>query len=227
MSRPLARRSAKLTVEQIHFLRKLARRTWAYFEMYVGPDDHGLPPDNVQEQPTVTIARRMSPTNMGLALLANLTAHDFGYLSSGQLILRTTNALRTMESLERYRGHFYNWYNTQTLTPLVPAYVSTVDSGNLAAHLLTLRPGLTALTDAPILSPRWLDGVCDTFALLLDNARDDLAVVAQYGRALEQANVTRPATLAAAWIQVELLASHTAALAVHFAADPAVRPESE
>jgi cyclic beta-1,2-glucan synthetase len=67
-----------LTVEQIHFLRKLARRTWAYFEMYVGPDDHWLPPDNVQDQPTVTIAHRTSPTNMGLALLANLTAHDFG-----------------------------------------------------------------------------------------------------------------------------------------------------
>ncbi len=76
---------------------------------------------------------------MGLALLANLTAHDFGYLSTGQLLLRTTNALDTMESLERHRGHFYNWYDTQTLLPLAPRYVSTVDSGNLAAHLLTLR----------------------------------------------------------------------------------------
>ena len=101
------------------------------------------------------VAHRTSPTNMGLALLANLTAHDFGYLSTGQLLVRTTNALDTMESLERYRGHFYNWYDTQTLLPLAPRYVSTVDSGNLAAHLLTLRPGLAAALDAPILNRRW------------------------------------------------------------------------
>jgi len=97
VSRPLARRSTKLTVDQTHFLRKLARKTWAYFETYVGPDDHWLPPDNVQEHPTLKVAHRTSPTNMGLALLANLTAHDFGYLSTGQLLARTTDALRTME----------------------------------------------------------------------------------------------------------------------------------
>ena len=90
VSRPLARRSAQLTVDQTHFLRKLARKTWAYFETYVGPDDHWLPPDNVQEHPAVKVAHRTSPTNMGLALLANLTAHDFGYLSTGQLVARTT-----------------------------------------------------------------------------------------------------------------------------------------
>ena len=138
LSRPLARRSARLTVDQAHFLRNLARKTWAYFETYVGPDDHFLPPDNVQEHPAVTIAHRTSPTNMGLALLANLTAHDFGYLSTGQLIVRTTNALRAGIA-GRYRGHFYNWYDTQTGSPLAPRYVSTVDS-NLAGHLLTLRP---------------------------------------------------------------------------------------
>ena len=101
---------------------------------------------------------------MGLALLANLTAHDFGYLSTGQLVARTTNALRSMESLERHRGHFYNWYDTQTRLPLAPLYVSTVDSGNLAGHLLTLRPGLTALCDAPILNRRWLEGISDTLS---------------------------------------------------------------
>src|SRR4029077_3949618 len=132
LSRPLPRRSARLSPDQTQFLRKLARRTWAYFETYVGPDDHWLPPDNVQEHPAVKIAHRTSPTNMGLALLANLTAHDFGYLSTGQLVKRTTNALRTMESLERHRGHFYNWYDSQTLLPLAPLYVSSVDSGNLA-----------------------------------------------------------------------------------------------
>ena len=93
---------------------------------------------------------------MGLALLANLSAYDFGYISAGQLIERTENALRTMEAMERHRGHFYNWYDTQSLKPLLPKYISTVDSGNLAAHLLTLRAGLLALPDQKILDARIL-----------------------------------------------------------------------
>ena len=142
-----------LTTHQTIFLRKLARKTWAFFEQFVGPDDHWLPPDNYQEHPVATVAHRTSPTNMGLALLANLSAYDFGYMSAGQLIERTTNAFHTMEALERHRGHFYNWYDTQSLKPLLPTYVSTVDSGNLAGHLLTLRPGLLALPDQKILGP--------------------------------------------------------------------------
>ena len=131
----------------------MARKTWAFFETYVGPDDHWLPPDNYQEHPVARVAHRTSPTNMGLALLANLSAYDFGYLSGGQLIERTGNAFRSMEALERYRGHFYNWYDTQSLTPLLPIYISSVDSGNLAGQVLTLRAGLLALPDQPFLSP--------------------------------------------------------------------------
>ena len=113
VSRPLARRPARLAAEQLVFLRRLARRTWSYFETFVGPDDHWLPPDNFQEHPAAVIAHRTSPTNMGLALLANLTAHDFGIISTGRLLDRTTRTLQTMDSLERFRGHFYNWYDTQ------------------------------------------------------------------------------------------------------------------
>ena len=91
---------------------------------------------------------------MGLALLANLSAWDFGYISTGQLIDRTANAFRTMEAMERYKGHFYNWYDTESLKPLLPMYISTVDSGNLAAHLLTLRAGLTALPDEKIIGTK-------------------------------------------------------------------------
>ena len=147
ISRPLARRKDSLTAGQIIFLRKLSRKTWSFFETFVGPEDHWLPPDNYQEHPAPVVGHRTSPTNMGLALLANLTAYDFGYIPAGQLIERTASALRTMDGLERYRGHFYNWYDTQSLKPLPPLYVSTVDSGNLAGHLLTLRPGLLALPD--------------------------------------------------------------------------------
>ncbi len=217
ISRPLARRRAGLTVDQTHFLRKLARKTWAYFETYVGPDDHFLPPDNVQEDSTVKVAHRTSPTNMGLALLANLTAHDFGYLSTGQLVTRTTNALGSMESLERHRGHFYNWYDTRTRLPLLPLYVSTVDSGNLAGHLLTLRPGLTALCDAPILNRRWLEGVADTLSILVDDVGQGApGILAQFEAALATAAAVRPATLVDAWAQVALLATSAANAAAHF-----------
>ena len=149
MGRPLTVRAPRLSAEQIAFLHRLARETWAFFETFVGPEDNWLPPDNFQENPHPVVSHRTSPTNIGMALLANLAAYDFGYISSGTLIERTTNTFRTMERLERHRGHFYNWYDTQTLKPLPPLYVSTVDSGNLAGHLLTLRSGLLALLEQP------------------------------------------------------------------------------
>ncbi len=149
ISRPLVRRAARLTADQTLFLQKISRKTWAFFETFVGPEDHWLPPDNYQEHPVAGVAHRTSPTNMGLALLANLAAYDFGYISAGRLVERTANALHTMAALERHRGHFYNWYDTQSLQPLLPTYISTVDSGNLAGHLLTLRAGLLALPDQP------------------------------------------------------------------------------
>jgi hypothetical protein len=142
ISQPRVRREPQLSLEQNAFLRRVARRTWGFFEQFVGPDDHWLPPDNFQEEPEPVLARRTSPTNMGLALLSNLAAYDFGYISAGTLIERTRAAFDTMERLERYRGHFYNWYDTADLSPLLPRYVSSVDSGNLAASLLTLRGGL-------------------------------------------------------------------------------------
>ena len=170
ISRPLARRETRLTADQTLFLQKLARKTWAFFETFVGPEDHWLPPDNYQEHPAAGVGHRTSPTNMGLALLANLSAYDFGYISAGRLIERTAKAFHTMEALERHRGHFYNWYDTQSLKPLLPMYISTVDSGNLAGHLLTLRPGLLALPDHRILEARWFDGLSDTLRILVDAA---------------------------------------------------------
>ncbi len=171
ISLPLVRRPTRLTAEQTRFLGRVARRTWAFFEAFVGEEDHWLPPDNYQESRDPQLAHRTSPTNMGLALLANLSAYDFGYIPAGQLVERTAHALETMAELARYHGHFYNWYDTQSLQPLHPAYVSTVDSGNLAGHLLTLRPGLIALLDRPILEPRWLDGLRDTLGILEEDAQ--------------------------------------------------------
>ena len=166
LSRPLVRRAAQLTVDQALFLRRIARKTWAFFERFVVADDHWLPPDNFQEHPGPAIAHRTSPTNMGLTLLANLAACDFGYIPAGGLLQRTEDAFRTMESLERHQGHFYNWYDTQTLLPLPPRYISSVDSGNLAGHLLTLRAGLLALPEQEIVGARLFDGLADTLGIL-------------------------------------------------------------
>ncbi len=199
MSRPLTRRASRLTADQTRFLRTLSRKTWAFFETFVGPYDHWLPPDNVQEHPLAAVAHRTSPTNMGLALLANLAAHDFGYIPTGRLLERTREALHTMGGLERHRGHFYNWYDTQSLKPLQPMYISSVDSGNLAGSLLTLQPGLLALVDEPILGPRWLDGIGDTFGILADALKGVLpAALAPFRETLSPRSPERPTTLGAA-----------------------------
>ncbi len=214
MSRPLADRAARLSPGQSVFLRKCARRTWAFFETFVGPEDHWLPPDNYQEEPAAGVAHRTSPTNMGLALLSNLSAYDFGYISAGRLIERTANALTTMGALERHRGHFYNWYDTRSLKPLLPTYVSTVDSGNLAGHLLTLRPGLLAIPDCRIVGARLFEGLSDTLAILVEavtgTAPDRLV---QLRKDLESAYDSRPATLAATSLRLEHLAQSASAVA--------------
>ena len=208
ISRSLAPPSPRLSADQILFLRELSRKTWSFFETFVGPEDHWLPPDNYQEYRAAAVAHRTSPTNMGLALLANLSAYDFGYIHAGQLIERTTNAFRTMESLERHRGHFYNWYDTQSLRPLHPLYVSTVDSGNLAGHLLTLRPGLLALSDQKILGSRWLEGLSDSLEVLVDAAGGAAkSQLAQLQKKLASASDSRPTTLEAARQCLDVLAA--------------------
>lgn len=159
------------SAEQLRFLRLLTRKTWAFFDQYVGPEDHWLPPDNVQEQPRPAIAHRTSPTNMGMSLLAHLAAHDFAYLSTERLLTRLAASLDSMDGLERYRQHFYNWYDTQTREPLHPHYVSTVDSGNLAGLLLTLSAGLTQLADAPMFGPALIKGLRDTLEVLAQARR--------------------------------------------------------
>ncbi|MBI1966020.1 MAG: cyclic beta 1-2 glucan synthetase, partial [Betaproteobacteria bacterium] len=221
ISRPLARRAARLTADQTIFLQTISRKTWAFFETFVGPEDHWLPPDNYQEHPVTMVVHRTSPTNMGLALLANLSAYDFGYIPAGQLIERTANALHTMEALERHQGHFYNWYDTQSLQPLPPLYISSVDSGNLAGHLLTLRPGLLALPDHKILGSRLFEGLSDTLRILVDAAGGAASPqLAQLQKDLESAYDSRPATVAAARRWLARLATSAAEVAGGLAAAP-------
>lgn len=169
ISKPLLPATPELSYEQRIFLRTSARRTWRYFADFVGPQENWLPPDNIQEYPVRAIAPRTSPTNMGMSLLANLSAYDFGYICAGELLRLTDHTLTTMEKLERYRGHFYNWYDTRTLEPLRPHYVSSVDSGNLIGSLLTLQAGLAELRDQPVLPASAFEGLRDTVQVLAES----------------------------------------------------------
>jgi len=166
VSRPLLRREVKLDSSQTRELRRLARRTWLFFEQFIGPEDQWLPPDHFQEAPLGIVAHRTSPTNIGLALLSALGAYDLGYLEALTLSTRLVSTFDTLEKLERYRGHFLNWYDTRSLDPLQPRYVSTVDSGNLAASLLALYQGCLEVPDHPVLRWESFEGLLDAVDLL-------------------------------------------------------------
>ena len=144
------------------FLHGVARRVWHWFEAFVNAGEHWLPPDNCQIFPVEQVAHRTSPTNVGMALLANLTACDFGYLTSGELLRRTGATLDTLHKLPRHRGHFYNWYDTQSLQPLTPRYVSSVDSGNLMGCLLVLANALEHVDDERLVNNAIGSGLQDT-----------------------------------------------------------------
>jgi cyclic beta-1,2-glucan synthetase len=170
------------TKADIRALRMTARRTWRYFENFVTPEDHMLPPDNFQEDPAPVVAHRTSPTNMGLYLLSAISAHDFGWAGLADTMDRLEATLATMDGMARYRGHFYNWYDTRDLRPLDPAYVSTVDSGNLAGHLIALASACrswreqaaeSAIGGAPARDGNWRMGVSDALNLAADAAGGD------------------------------------------------------
>ena len=160
----------QLPPTDIRSLRLIARRTWGFFETFVGPDDHGLPPDNFQDDPAPVIAHRTSPTNIGMYLLATVTARDFGWIGTLDMVERLEAALATIGSLERFRGHLYNWYDTRDLHRLDPAYVSSVDSGNLAGHLLALSNACRQMIDRPLPVAAALAGIGDGMALTREAA---------------------------------------------------------
>src|SRR5262249_3096277 len=154
-----------LTEEERRPLRRVARKTWHFFETFVGPADHWLPPDNFQEEPKGVLAHRTSPTNAGLLLVSTLSAHDLGYLSVPGLAHRLAGTLDPLKAREGRKGHFFNWYDPTPLKALEPHYVSPVDSGNLLGCLLTLRQGLLEKLDEPIPSPASAAGLADTLDL--------------------------------------------------------------
>jgi cyclic beta-1,2-glucan synthetase len=166
LARPHRLEQETLDEDEVEELRRHARRTWLFFETFVGPGDHWLPPDHFQEDPRGLVAHRTSPTNIGLLLLSTMVAYELGYIGTMELELRIDSTLGTLKEMEHHRGHLLNWYDTQSLDPLEPRYVSTVDSGNLAASLLVVKQGLIELRQAPVLRWQEAHGLLDTLGVL-------------------------------------------------------------
>jgi cyclic beta-1,2-glucan synthetase len=186
INKPIKQRTIPLSPEQAGLFRQVARRTWGFFERFVGPEDHWLPPDHFQEMPVGIIAHHTSPSNIGLLLTSTQAAYDLGYLDQLGLATRLSTTMDTLGQLERYRGHFLNWYDTLTLQPLNPRYISTVDSGNLAASLIiTAQAGKSMAKERIFRWDLW-QGYLDT----LSNLTETLTKMrkAEFDRQVEEIN---------------------------------------
>ena len=158
--------------------RLVARRTWLYFERFITPEDHWLPPDHFQADPKGVVAHRTSPTNIGLLMLSTAAAYDFGYIGVLDFIYRMNYTFETLDDLEKYRGHLLNWYDTRNLNTLSPRYVSTVDSGNFATSLIGLYQSLKDLPD---------DTLCPS--ILFTGAYDSLDVFCKVVNQIKNGNL--------------------------------------
>jgi cyclic beta-1,2-glucan synthetase len=185
-------RGGILTADDRRFLRTVARRTWRYFDDFVGPQTSWLPPDNVQETPMREIFMRTSPTNIGLSMVASVAANDFGYITIDNMVARNLSTLETLSRLERFEGHLFNWYDLKTLQPLHPRYVSTVDSGNFLASLWTFEASCNELATRPLLDVVALRGIADTLSVMrqvaaaIKNAEDPTAFLHLVGLTMDE-----------------------------------------
>jgi cyclic beta-1,2-glucan synthetase len=175
---PAVAEELELSPDDARALRLIARRTWKFFETFVTPTNNMLPPDNFQEDPEPVVAQRTSPTNMGLYLLCMVSARDFGWAGLYEIVDRLDATFATFKKMEKLHGHFFNWYATADLRPLDPRYVSTVDSGNMAGHLLALANACREWIESPYGSVQGLDGIQDC----LDLASESLEALPQEGR---------------------------------------------
>jgi cyclic beta-1,2-glucan synthetase len=166
LSKPIQSKEEVLSPRAEQTFRNIALRTWMFFETYVGPEDSWLPPDHYQESPRGVIAHRTSPTNIGLYLLSTISGYELGYVTSIDLIYRVQQTLETIGKMEHYRGHLYNWYDTQSLIPLPPRYISTVDSGNLVACYIALNTRLQNIGRDPIIKWQQFEGLLDCFSVI-------------------------------------------------------------
>ena len=207
-------------------LRRIARRTWRFFDAFVSADDHWLPPDNFQEHPARGLARRTSPTNMGMGLLAIQSGYDLGYATRMGTVERLVHCLDSLGRLERHAGHFYNWYSTETAETLLPRYISTVDSGNLVASLVSLRQAMLETSSARWPNPAFFDGLRDTLACLQEELTPTRATSSEEDRSAHTERLRKtaahveatipsdpPATTSAFWHALVALEGPALALA--------------
>jgi cellobiose phosphorylase len=173
ISKPYDGSGKVLSGDNLHELRLLARKTWCYFDEYAGQDNNYLPADNYQVEPYKGAAERTSPTNIGLLLVSNLAARDMGYINTLDMLERTENTIATVEKMEKWNGHLFNWYNTANLHVLRPKFVSTVDSGNFAGYLMVLIEGLAQYSTRPIYDENSIDGLFDLLELCNEEINKD------------------------------------------------------
>ncbi|GAA0181782.1 glucoamylase family protein [Clostridium sediminicola] len=169
-----------LNENQKELLKILARETWAYFEDFVDDDNNWLAPDNYQQDPSNGVAHRTSPTNMGMGIISNVVAHDLGYVGIIECVDRIDKCIISMETLKRYKGHFYNWYNTKSKEILRPEYISTVDSGNLVGYLWVTSTALDEYLSRPIIDKNFASGLKDTILLANKELEDKLGIKNYY-----------------------------------------------
>jgi cyclic beta-1,2-glucan synthetase len=202
-----------LALADRQILRLIARRTWRFFEIFVTAQDHMLPPDNFQEEPVPTIAHRTSPTNLGLYLLSVAAARDFGWIGMLETVERLEATLESMSGLERFRGHFYNWYGTLDRRPLDPMYISSVDSGNLAGHLIALWNACAEMARRPLAAPQLLVGIADALELVRQSVGDDHGAVTR--KRLDEAIDSLAASLRGVPATPAAMAARLQELALH------------
>lgn len=169
ISRPAVKKQSKLSDNDIAFLRRISRKTWRFFEDHTTETDNYLPPDNFQQDPPKGTAHRTSPTNIGFLLLSVLSAHDLGYIGPDNMAERLDRSISTIERLEKWKGHLYNWYDTITLEKMRPLYISAVDSGNFIGYLMALKEGLKEFRSSKLIRPVFAAGLADTMELMLEN----------------------------------------------------------
>jgi hypothetical protein len=172
LSAPAVRRERQLSASERWTALRYALLHWRYFDRFVSADTQWLAPDNFQDDPTPVIAPRTSPTNVGLQLLSIVSAYDFGFLPCGTMVDRLEQVFRSLERMERWRGHFYNWYELAELRVLEPAYISTVDSGNLAGHLIALKQACLGIADEPVIDGRLWEALHTALTIAAEELRN-------------------------------------------------------
>jgi len=187
VNRPIIKNRVQLNQDQTNRLRQITRLTWGFFERFVGPEDHWLPPDHYQESPNGIVAHRTSPTNIGMLLTSTLAAYDMGYLDQLGLATRLYTTMDSLDQLERFRGHFLNWYDTLTLQPLQPRYISTVDSGNLAASFIVTAQGCITMPDEQVFRWDLWQGYLDTLSNLVETLTG--MKIAEFDQQVEEINL--------------------------------------